>query len=182
MENKPRISDLALRYGLILGFAQIAINLILYIIDKELMVSFWVGLLTLAVSIIIIVMPVRQFKRDNGSILFKEAFLICLITMAGAGLISTVFNYVLYNIIDPDLSTFIKEQTIQKTVSVMEKFGASEEDIAKSIEGMNQQDFSFSAKRLGSQYLWAIVFSSIPALIIAAIMRTKQKPFDDTQA
>lgn len=182
METKSRISDLALRYGLILGFVHIAINLLMYMIDKELMVSFWPGLIILTISITIIVMPIKQYKHENGNLLFKEAFLIAMITMAGSGLIGTVFTYILHNFIDPELSGFIKEQTIQKTVTMLEKFGTSEEDIARTIEDMSKQDFGFSASRVGTQFLWAILFSTIPASIIAAIMRTKQKPFEDTQA
>jgi hypothetical protein len=180
--QKPTLLNQGMKYGLILGFAQVVVYLLLYAIDKNLLVSFWVGGIMMLLSIALMVLPVRNYKSiNNGVIDFKEAFLICLITIAGGALITTVFNYILYNVIDPSLADFIKEKAIEKMATMMEKFGGSQEDIEKGIESIQKQDFSQSPSKLGSQYLSGVLFGSIPALIIAAILRTKNKPTDDIQ-
>lgn len=181
METKASITQTALRYGLILGFTQVAITLLAYIINKELLVSFWYGSINLVINITILVIAVKQVKKPDNFITFKDAFLICLISMIGAALLGNVFFYLLYNVIDPDLSNFMKEQTINKTVSMLEKLGSSEEDIAKAITPLEQQDFSQTPATLGKQFMWSALLSAIPASIIAAIMRTKQKPTDEIQ-
>lgn len=180
--QKPTLFHQGMKFGLILGFTQVVISLILYMIDKNLMVSFSVGAIMLIISIVLMVLPVRNYKSLNGGVIdFKEAFLICLITIAGGLLVTTVFNYLLYNVIDTGLADFIKEKSIEKTVALMEKLGSSQEDIEKGIAPLQAQDFSQSPARLGSQYFTSVLFGAIPALIIAAILRTKNKPVDDIQ-
>lgn len=180
--QKPTLVNQGMKYGLILGFAQVVIYLLLYVIDKNLLVSFWVGAVMMVLSIALMVLPVRSYKASNGGVIdFKDAFIVCLITIAGGALITTVFNYLLYNVIDPSLAEFIKEKAIEKMSSMMEKFGGSQEDIERGIESIQKQDFSQSPARLGTQYISGVLFGAIPALIIAAIMRTKTKPVDDIQ-
>lgn len=179
--QKPTLLQQGMKFGLILGFTQVVVYLLLYVIDKNLLVSFGVGAMIMVLSIILMVLPVRNYKSITGVITFKEAFVICLITIAGALLITTVFNYILYNIIDTTLAEFIKENVIGKTASMMEKFGAPQEEIEKQITKLQAEDYSQSPGRLGIQYMSGVLFGAIPALIIAAILRTKNKPVDDIQ-
>lgn len=180
--HKPTIVNQGLKFGLILGFVQIAILLLLYMIDKNMLVSMWVGIVSFLIAITLLVLPVKNFKTlQGGQITFKEAFMVCIVTAAGALLLSSVFNFLLYNIIDPSLPEFIKQQAIEKATVMMEKFGSSQEDIEKALTSMESQDFSQSPSRLGSQYFWGVIIYSIPALIIAAILRTKPQPVDDIQ-
>jgi hypothetical protein len=118
---------------------------------------------------------------NDGIITFKDAFLICFIAIAGGILLGTVFNYFLYNIIDPGLADFIKEKSIEKTAALMERFGASQDVIEKGLADVEKQDFHMTPSKLGVTFLQGSIFGAIPALIIAAIMRTKTKPVDDIQ-
>jgi hypothetical protein len=180
--NKPTLLNQGMKFGLIMGFTQIAIYTLLYIIDKNLLVDFKIMLVILAINIALMVWPVRDYKKMNeGVITFKDAFMICFIAIAGGLLLGTVFNYFLYNIIDPGLADFIKEKSIEKTAAIMERFGASQDDIEKGLAGIEQQDFHMTPAKLGGTFLQGMIFGAIPALIIAAIMRTKTQPIDDIQ-
>jgi hypothetical protein len=183
MDNdKPTIVNQGLKFGLILGFANIAIYLLIYIIDRQLLVSGWIGAFVLLVNVVLMIWPVKNYKNIQGGVItFRDAFLVCFITLAGASLLSSVFNFVLYNIIDPTLPEFIKEKTIETTVSLMEKFNAPQEELDKAVEKLQAEDFSQNPGRIGKQYFGAVLFQTIPALIIAAVMRTKTKPVDDIQ-
>lgn len=180
--EKTTIVNQGLKFGLIMGFVQIAITLVLYMVNKELLVDFKILLLLLVVSIALMVWPVRNYKKLNDdTITFRDAFLVCLIAIAGGSLLSTVFNYVLYNLIDPSLSEFIKERTIEKTVGFMEKMGTPQEDIERAVGPLLEQDFKMTPAKLGGQWFQSVLFGCIPALIIAAVLRTKTKPVDDIQ-
>lgn len=183
MENdKPTIVNQGLKFGLIMGFIQIAIYTLLYIIDKELLVDFKLMIAILIINIVLMVWPVRDYKKQNGgTITFKDAFVICLLTIAGGSLLFIIFNYFLYNIIDPGLADFMKERSIEKTAAFMEKMGVSQDEIEKGIARIEDQDFKMSPTKLGAQYLQTVIFGCIPALIIAAILRTKTQPVDDIQ-
>ena len=180
--QKPTLVNQGLKFGLIMGFIQIAVTLLLYIIDKNLLVDFKIIFVLLLLAIVLMVLPVRAYKKqNNGSILFSEAFYICLIAIAGGTLLGNVFSYFLYNIIDPTLPEFIKEQTIEKTVAFMERMGTPQEDIEKGIAPLLEQDFNMTPAKLGGMFFQSVLFGAIPALIIAAIMRTRVKPLDDIQ-
>ena len=180
--EKNSVLNQGLKFGLIMGFVQIAIILMLFIIDKNLLVDFKILALIIVINIVLMVWPVRNYKKMNeGQITFKDAFFICLIAIVGGTLVASVFNYILYNMIDTGLADFMKEQTIQKTVGFMEKMGTPQEDIEKAIAPLMEQDFKQTPSKIGGQFLQSILFGTIPALIIAAILRTKQKPVDDIQ-
>lgn len=182
MENKPTIMNQGLKFGLINGFIQIAIYTLLYILDKNLLVDFKVLLGVLVINITLMVWPVRDYKKINGGVItFKDAFFICLLTIVGGSLLIIVFNYFLYNVIDPGLADFIKEQSIEKTVGFMERMGVPQEEIEKGIARIEDQDFKMTPSKLGAQFLQTVLFGCIPALIIAAILRTKTQPVDDIQ-
>jgi phosphatidylglycerophosphate synthase len=180
--NKPTIVNHGLKYGLILGFIQIAIMLLLYIVDKALMVKWWIAIVSLVLLIVMLVMAVKSYKKQqNNTINFKDAFVLTLIVGVSALILNLIFNYLLYNVIDPSLPEFIKQKAIENTMSMMEKFGADENAMNKALEQLETQDFSQGPSKLGMQLIWGVVFDAIFALIIAAIMRTKQKPVDDIQ-
>jgi hypothetical protein len=174
-ENKlSGLMNHGLKYGLILGFTQVAITLLLYIVDKTLMVSFITNIIIMVIYITLMVLPARSYKKQQGGIIsFRDAFFVCLLTIAGGTLIMVVFNYFLYNFIDPGLADFIKNQAIEKTVSLMEKFGSSAEDIDKAIKPLTQEDFTMTPSKLLGQYFQTVLIGAIPALIIAAIIRSK---------
>ncbi len=180
--EKTTIMNQGMKFGLITGFIQIAISLLLYAIDKNLLVDFKVLLAIMVINIVLMVWPVRNYKKQNGgTITFKDAFMICLLTIAGGTLLSLIFSFFLYNVIDPSLADFIKERTLEKTAAMMERFGAPQEAIEKGIADIEKQDFSMTPSKLSLNFLQAVLFGCIPSLIIAAIMRTKQKPVDDIQ-
>jgi tetrahydromethanopterin S-methyltransferase subunit G len=88
----------------------------------------------------------------------------------------------LYNVIDPTLADFIKQESIEKMASFMEKFGTPAEEIDKAITKIEAEDMSMSPARIGKSFIFGILFSAVVALIIAAIIRTKTQPVDDTIA
>jgi tetrahydromethanopterin S-methyltransferase subunit G len=174
-ENKSNIEH-ALKWGLILGMANIFIYLIAYIIDKSILTQWWMGLASLAINITLMIIPVTSKRKElGGFITFKDAFLICFIVIAGGALLQSVFNYVLYNLIDPGLSEYVKEKAIESATSMMEKFGAPQEEMEKAIEKLQNEDFSQTPARIGKQYAFGLLFGAVLALIVAAIFKKQPK-------
>ncbi len=175
-ENKNPVMQQALKFGLIMGMFNVIIQLLFYMINKEWLVSLMMNFVILIVNIILVIYPIRQLKKQQGGLIsFKDAFIMAFIIFAGSGLIGTVFQYILYAIIDPGLPEYVKQKAIENTVSMMEKFGSSQDDVAKAIEPLEQQDFKPNAKSLGTQYFWSILFSAFFALILGAIFKKSPK-------
>lgn len=162
------------RQGLYAGGASVLITLALYIIDPKMMlkVGNW---LIFVLSIVFMVMAAKGKKKDNGGFIsFKEAFTESWLTYLIYALISLVFSYLLFNIIDPSLKDTVKEIAME----AMEKMSGllGEEGTAKAIEELEKQD-SFSIGNLLQSTVFSLIFGAVIALIIGAAVK-KEKPAD----
>jgi hypothetical protein len=138
------------------------------------MISWGLGIAVLVVNIIIMVLAVRARRTEQGGLIsFGEAFLVAIITALAAVLIGSIYNYILYNFIDPGLSDFIKERAILKTQSVLESFGSSQDATDKALEKIRADDMRMTPERILMQLLMAALFYMVPSLIIAAILKRK---------
>src|SRR5436853_13960 len=117
-----------LTYGAILGLISVASTTLIYVIDLKLFMSWWLGGFSLILNIVIGVSLVSKTKKQlNNTISFKEAFSVYFIAGAIGSTISSLYNYILFNFIDPQAKETLKEMTIEYTVKMMEKFGTPKE-------------------------------------------------------
>ena len=180
METQTKANvEHALKWGLILGMINIVVYLLVYLIAKDLIVNMWFGLSLLVANIFLLILPVTSKRKELGGLIsFNDAFIICMLVFTGSALLQSIFNYVLYNLIDGGLSEFIKQKTIENTVSMMEKFGAPQDSIDKTLNDLQNQDFSQSPARIGKQFLVMIIMGGIISLILAAILKKTPKVTD----
>jgi hypothetical protein len=186
MENNNNLFTSALKAGLIIAAVGIAIFLVEYI-SGIMPVGIWKPLLImlfgLAVSITILVILLKNYRKSAGGILvFKDAFLFCLIALVTSGIISSLFSFLFMQFFDPQYMSRIMEA--QR--SFMENYLAgklSDEQMASTLDKMDEK---FKNTSLISQTLkgliWNVVFSAIIALIVGAIMKKNPDVFDDKTA
>jgi len=169
MENSVKSS--AINYGLYLGGALSLITVAIYAIDLGLMVNMWLGIALLIAIVAFGVVSTSKSKSIlSGFISFKQAFSSYFITVAIGIIISTVVSAILFNFIDPDAALFIKEKTVETTISMMEGFNAPAEAIAEAVEKIeNQNQYGFAS--ILKSLAWGLLFQSIIGLIVAAIMK-----------
>lgn len=168
------IKNNASRFGLLMAGISIAYLLVGYLIDTELLASFVGGLLVWVINIVILVIAVTRTRKElGGYIKFRGAFTTFIITYLIYALINTVFSIVLFSFIDPEVGEEIKETTIEKSVSMMEQFGASEEDIEAQVKQMEEAD-NYSLKSQVSGFFYGLLFFAVIGLIVAAA--TKKDP------
>ena len=170
-----------LKWGLILSGINIALTMLAYLLNMELLVTWWYGLLIFVLNIVLIVFISLKFRNLNGGYLtFKEAFLVTFGTMAAAGFVAIFFNILLYHVIDPELPGILQEMVINKTVSMMEKFNVDESIIEQTMDEMEAQS-QFSLNKQLLSFIWVLLFDAVVALIIAAIIK-KNKPLFSEEA
>ncbi len=166
-------------FGIIIGIISILISTILYIIDLELMVSIWVGIIMFLVSLGIAIFAVAKSKKAlGGYITFKEAFTTYFIIMALSSIISIVFMFVLFNYVDPEAKVTLSEVALKKTVEMMQNMGAKSEDVRATAQQMKEVD-NFSIASLGKSYIGQLVFYIIIGLIVAAAMKKNKPEFEN---
>jgi low temperature requirement protein LtrA len=160
-------------YGIVLGVISILTTTLIYVIDLDLFVNMWVGVIGIVINIIIGVIIVSKTKRQlNNIITFKEAFTVYFIAAAIGGLISILFYYLLFNVVDPGAKATVQELTVKMTVGMMEKFGAPSAEINKAVEELQKTD-NYSIGSLLKGYAFALIMYAVFGLILALIFRSK---------
>ena len=160
-------------FGFIFGLFSVLLTTTLYIVDLELFTNSWIGIISVIISITIgIILITKTKKQLNNVISFKEAFTVYFIAAAIGSTISTIFNYLLFNFIDPQAKETIKEITMKYTADLMAKFGAPSASVNETMKKLAETD-NFSLGNLLMGLAFSLVFSAIFGLILAAIFKSK---------
>jgi Na+/H+-dicarboxylate symporter len=179
MENTttpaPTLISSALKNGAILGVISIAITLLLYVADYTLMADWKVGLLSFAIFIGYAIYAGINYRKEIGGFIdFGKAFQHGFIIFAVSALISTLFNIVLYTVVDPELPSKLTEASVEAAAKMMENFGMPEEQMDEALEKTREDTAKrFTVGGLATGYLFALIFCAIFALITGAIVKKK---------
>ncbi len=161
-------------FGVISGIISILITTLIYIIDVNLFASWWLGLLSLAISITLASVLMSKTKKAlNGIFTFKDAFTTYFIYAVIGIAFGVIFNIILFNYIDPSLKENLKEILIKKTVSVMQKIGGENPEAVKEVIKKMSENDPYSVLEQLKGYFFALLFSSIFGLILAAFFKSK---------
>jgi hypothetical protein len=179
MENK--VTKYFLQHGLIYATISVIVTVLLYLAGPQFFSNnmFIFGALLLLLAITYPIVIVYKFRKQNDNyITFREAFLITFCTLGIAGFVTLIFGIILYNLIDPDYPKVLTEKITEKTVTMMQNFGAPQDKIDEQVAKMSQ-DNKFSVPGQLKSFLFSIVFYALFGLIIAAIFKkTKNELFD----
>lgn len=160
-------------FGIIIGLFSILVTTSIYSIDLNLFISPTIGITSMLVHLIIgIVLITKTKKQMNSIISFKEVFSTYFLAGIIGSFTSTLYNILLFNFIDPEAKTKIKELTIKYTMNMMEKFGSTKEILNETLKKLNETD-NFSTGNLISGMFMAFIFIAILGLILAAIFKSK---------
>jgi hypothetical protein len=159
--------------GAILGIISVASTTLVYVADIKLFMSWWIGGISLILNIVIGVFLVLNTKKQlNNTINFKDAFSVYFIAGVLGSTLSALYNYFLFNFIDPEAKETLKEMTIKYTVEMMEKFGTPKEVLNQTIAELQKADnYSLGNIVMGLLFVYLIV--AIFGLILAAIFKSK---------
>ena len=146
-------------YSAILGLISIASTTLIYVIDIKLFMSWWLGGISLILNIVIGIYLVSNTKKQlDNTISFKDAFSVYFIAGALGSTISALYNYVLFNFIDPQAKETLKEMTIKYTIEMMEKFGTPKEALNQTINELQKADnYSLGNIFMGLLFVYLIV-------------------------
>jgi hypothetical protein len=166
-----------IKYGVICGLLAVVIMFGSWAAGLNTFVAcqFWFNFIPY--MIVIIIVGGLQLRKNNGGILsYANALKFSFLAYVIAGVILAIATYILYNLIDKELTAKSMQIAIEKTRAMMEKFGASEEDIAKNMKKMEDgaAEGSGMGKILlgtGLGYIWDFIKS----LLIALVIRKEEK-------
>ncbi len=174
------MSKHAISQGVIGGLILVAINLLIYVVDPMLMANLWLVFVfpSFLYLILLLVAGFNIRKAESGYLKFGKAFLSVFVAGLIMSLLSTIWNIILFNVIDPGLAEALMETMVENMLAMMERFGLPVEEIEGEMQRRFEEaaaQFQISGQILGfftGAFWWAI-----GALIVGAIVK-KNPPVD----
>jgi uncharacterized membrane protein (DUF106 family) len=101
-------------WGLIIGFAGIIYQVILYMLNQNLNQA--LGMAGLLITFGLLLLGMRSFRDviREGLLPFGTAFSFGIVAIVVSGIIGIVYAYILWTVIDPDILTKMMEMQTQK--------------------------------------------------------------------
>ncbi|KXK38195.1 MAG: DUF4199 domain-containing protein [Saprospiraceae bacterium] len=164
----------SVKYGLMAGFVQIAVLLILYFIDSVFLLTYG-SVFEYVVFIYFMVKAINFIKlRNENYISFPLAFRTGWLTYILAISITSVFTYILLNHIDVSLGDQLKQLQLEAFEKTADLFKLSEEEKARQldyIENNNPNDIKSLAYSLPVSFL----FPGAVIAVIVALFKKKER-------
>ena len=160
-------------FGVLIGIVSSLITATIYAIDLNLFSSWWIGITSIIVYLVLGIVLLSKTKKEIKTIFtFKDAFTTYFIAAVIGILISTLFNVLLFNVIDPSAKDTLLEITMKITANMMQKFGTPASVINEAISKLKETN-PYSTIELLKGSIFSIIFSSIFGLILAAFFKTR---------
>jgi hypothetical protein len=167
----------AAKWGGILALISIILTMLIYAVDYTLMAGFSFIIIITVVSIGFVIYAGINYRNSIGGYLpFGKAFLHGVMVFAVSGLIATIFNILLYFVIDPDLPQNLTEAIIANTEAFMAKMGAPQDQIDEALDKMREDmPANFTIGGLFWNYCKSLIWIAILSLITGLVVR-KNRP------
>lgn len=181
MINNNALAKDAFKMGAFFGLIQIVITMLLYVMGVEYMVKWWATFLVFGAVIGLLIYGGLKWRKSNGNVApYGKMFLYLWLVFIAMFAVSTIFNIILYNVIDPDLASNMKEAVIDATMSMMESFGAPEEAVEQAMVEFDTFEDKLSATGQMISAFYAFLWGAVLAAILALFLKKNEPMFDET--
>jgi hypothetical protein len=164
-----------IRNGAIVGVVISVYMALLYALGIEVFANWWYSVVMYPISVGLICYFTIQLRNKNEAepFHFKQTFVVILTMLMLATLVSTVWNIVLFNVIDPALPKELSERILEETESTMAKWGAPEEVIKDTLKEMRDLPTQFKPVAQLLSWLKGGLFMAILSVICASFVKRK---------
>ena len=171
MEEQAKISfwKPALIYGAIIGFIGILVSVIFYIAD--LYTTRWTSWVQLLITLIVLIYCLIAYRREylGGYASYGQIFLMVLVIGVISTILSVIYSYLLFTVIDPELIDKMKivaEERMMSNPRIPESaYDIGMERIEKLTVGRTMM-----MSAIGGPVLYAII-----GLIVAAFLKKEEE-------
>jgi Protein of unknown function (DUF4199) len=176
--NKVNFINSGLIYGSLLGFLSIIITYASWVMGIETFTSVsFIAKFVPYMIIILIIGGLYLRKQNDGLLPFKDAIKFTFLSYVIAAVIGALSTYVLFNFIDKDLTEKVFQAALEKTKTMLEKFGAPQEKIDEAIQKAQKDKQDTSGMKvfvgLGVEIIWSFVLSMLISIIIRKEVKTE---------
>lgn len=166
----------AIRSGLLIGVIGIILSLLIYIVNSSLFGNTWLMLGLGVINLVLITYFGVKYRNDNGGFLsFKDAYVYAIISMVCMVVVTTVFSFVLFTVVDPGLPEIIADAAVENAESMMRSFGTPEEVMEEQLDKARQDTLDgFTTGGMIQRSGVRILINLVICLILAVIIRRKE--------
>ena len=167
MENQDSSKKIILNYGLLLGLALVILNVVNYSFGDIYEQSPIVGAIGYALFIGFIVKGIRDYKAlNNGFLKIGEAFKIGLGVALIAGIIISLYQYILMTYLEPDF--IAKAAEVQERIMLETNPDMSDDqlDMALKMSEMISKPTILTALRVISNLIGGLIVALVTGLIM----------------
>lgn len=174
MENvKASAKKIMVNYGILLGIITVLFNVILYVTNNHLQPHWSLSILGFFLSIVLIYMGIKAFKKENdGYLKLGEALKIGLGIALITAVIGVIYTYLLMNVIEPTYMDQVLE--LQQEAMLERNPDMPQEQMDMAIE--MSQKFSGSGVVMAVQLIAGLFFGFIISLVCGLILK-KDNPY-----
>ena len=167
----------AMKWAIIMGIVSILFAIVLYVIDYTLMVQLKVLFIALALYFGIVIYGGIEYRNAVGGYLsYGKAWQHAMIVFAISSLISTLFNLLFYNVIDPELPAKLTEASVENQRAMMQSFGAPEDSIDQALEqGRKNAADQFTPWGMTKGYGIILIVSGVLAAISSIFVKKNER-------
>ena len=168
---KASIKKIALNYGLLLGLASIGWSVLLFVMDKHVERPWWSGVISFLLMIVILVIGLKAFKKDNGGYMsLGEALKAGLAISLIAGILGVIFNFIFVSYIDPDVVAKTLELTEERMYEQNPNMTSEQAEMALSMT----EKFMSPGIMAAIGIIATLFFGFIISLVAGLIMKRSQ--------
>lgn len=177
MENEYQADyGFCVKNGAIVGAIFGTLTIVLYMISESLLANGILGILILlAYAVVFAVLGVKYRNHVGGYLSYGQAYLAIFVMILISMLVSTVFNIILHQLIDPDLGQRLTEISIETSEAMMRRFGAPEDQIEATLATMRgTNNYSIGKQLIGVLYV-GVIGNALVTLILALIAKKNKE-------
>lgn len=181
MEEQQTPLQAAIKPGLTMGLVALAITYIAYFIDATLLASAWFGIVALVIFFGLLIYFGKEYRNELGGFMsFGTAFNFSFISIVISGIVSLIGQILLFQVIDPSLPQVLADITFENSLKMMESFGQNPDSLPPGTldEIRNSTASTFTLGGQLKNFGFALVVYAIIALILAAILKKRDKSLD----
>lgn len=167
------INNLVWQHGGMAACISVILSLVAYLIGVEMMTGWQIGVAQGALILATMAFVSRAIRTDEGGFisfgrLVSHTFVaaLCIVIAQQA------FNFVLYNIINPDLVDVLVDISKEAAAEILNSFNLDGEILDQTmLETEKAVRESLSLAGILKGILYSMIFWTVPALIISAVFK-----------
>jgi hypothetical protein len=173
---KANVVNEGYKYGAICGLLAVVLMYGSWAMGLNTFVAFQFYTNFIPYMIIIIIVGGLQVRKQNGGILpYSQALKFSFLCYVVVAVITAIATYILYNVIDKELGPKSMQVAMEKTRAMMEKFGASEDDIAKAMARTEEGSKETTLGRILLGTGLFLIWDFCKSLLISLVIRKEEK-------